>query len=104
MTRKYFTAAALLAGLMLLSSAAIAEDASKSDAAKTPAPRLSAHSTTDRELESGGRRIAYQASAGTIIVGATSEQDSALGPDGHPWMFYVAYIKKDEKPENRPIS
>lgn len=127
MTRKYVAAAALLAALALFSSAAIAEDLPKSEAPKAPAtvPHLSADSTTDGVLEVGGRRIAYQAIAGTIIVGATSEQDAALGLDGHPLdaeskeardakdpdkasptarMFYVAYIKKDEKSENRPIT
>lgn len=75
----------------------------------------------------GGVQIAYQAVAGTITVGATDEQDAQLGPDGKPQpdteaslaaaaskdpkdapptarTFYVAYFKKDIKPESRPIT
>ena len=73
-------------------------------------------STTQGEVTAGGQRIAYNAIAGTITVGATDLQDAQLGPDGKPLpgsqlalnapkdekdgdptaqMFYVAYFKKD---------
>ena len=73
----------------------------------------------------GGQNIAYTAIAGTIAVGSSDMQDAQLGPDGKPQagsqlalsapkepadtpavahMFYVAYFKKDAKPEERPIT
>ena len=124
---KQFAAAAILAGSVVFAAAAFAEDIPKSDAAKAPetAPHLVPDSATDGQIEVSGKLIAYRATAGTIIVGATNEQDAAMGPDGHPLdseskeahdakdpdkaaatarMFYVAYTKKGEKPENRPIT
>jgi carboxypeptidase C (cathepsin A) len=97
----------------------------------TPAkviPPLAADSTTDGSVTVGGQRIAYQAVAGTITVGATEDADSQLGADGNPLpnteasiaaaadkdgkdkapvarMFYVAYFKKDvTKMEDRPVT
>jgi carboxypeptidase C (cathepsin A) len=82
-------------------------------------------STTEGAIDAGGQHIAYTATAGTITVGATDAQDEQLGPDGKPQpgsqlaidapkeekdappvarMFYVAYFKKDAKPEERPIT
>lgn len=82
-------------------------------------------STTEGAIDAGGQHITYTAIAGTITVGATDVQDEQLGPDGKPQpgsqlaieapkeekdappvarMFYVAYLKKDAKPEERPIT
>ncbi len=74
-------------------------------------------------MDVGGQHILYNAIAGIITVGATDEQDAQLGADGKPLpdtdaalvkepkdapatarMFYVAYIKKGEKSEDRPIT
>jgi carboxypeptidase C (cathepsin A) len=84
-----------------------------------------ADSTTQGTIDAGGQHIAYTAVAGTITVGATDAQDEQLGQDGKPQpgsqlainapkdekdappvarMFYVAYFKKDAKPEERPIT
>ncbi len=93
---------------------------------KTAEPAAPADSTTQGTLNvGGGQHIAYTAIAGTITVGSTDVQDAQLGPDGKPQpgsqlalsapkepadappvarMFYVAYFKKDAKPEERPIT
>ena len=81
--------------------------------------------TTRGTIDAGGQHIAYSAIAGTITVGATDAEDAQLGPDGKPQpatqlaltapkepkdappvarMFYVAYFKKDAKPEERPVT
>lgn len=104
---------------------AIAEDDTPSTTKSAPPPQelLPADSTTEGTVTVGGQRISYQAVAGIITVGATDEQDAQLGPDGKPLpnsdaalikepkdapatarMFYVAYFKKDAKPEDRPIT
>src|ERR1700719_635247 len=83
---KHFAAAAILAGSVVLAAAAFAEDIPKSEAPKAAAetPHLIPDSTTEGQVEVSGKLIAYRATAGTIVVGATNEQDAALGPDGHP--------------------
>ncbi len=76
-------------------------------------------------MDVGGQHIAYSAIAGTLTVGATDIQDVQLDADGKPQpgsqlaieqpkeakdappvarMFYVAYLKKDAKAEERPIT
>jgi carboxypeptidase C (cathepsin A) len=98
------------------------------DTAKAATPTIAADSTTDGSVTVGGQKIAYQAVAGTITVGATEDADAQLGPDGNPQpgtdaalaaasdkdskdkppvarMFYVAYFKKDvTKTEDRPVT
>jgi carboxypeptidase C (cathepsin A) len=80
-----------------------------------PEPIAPKDSTTQGSLNAGGHTINYQAIAGTIVVGATKDADSALGmtapppketPDSPPTarMFYVAYFKKDVTPESRPVT
>lgn len=95
----------------------------KTTSPAAPTAPLPADSTTEGSVTVGGQRIAYQAIAGTITVGATDAEDAQLGPDGKPLpdtdaalvkdpkdapptarMFYVAYFKKDAKPEDRPIT
>ncbi len=93
---------------------------------KAGEPAAPADSTTQGTLNlGGGQNIAYTAIAGTIAVGSSDMQDAQLGPDGKPQagsqlalsapkepadtpavahMFYVAYFKKDAKPEERPIT
>jgi len=120
--------ASLLAALLaaaLTTSAFAADDAAP---AKAATPTVAPDSTTEGSVTVGGQKIAYQAVAGTITVGATDEQDAQLGPDGNPLpdtdaalaaaadkdskdrppvarMFYVAYFKKDvANVEDRPIT
>jgi carboxypeptidase C (cathepsin A) len=92
---------------------------------KTPEKTPPAESTTQGAIDVNGQHIAYTAIAGTLTVGATDTQDAELGLDGKPEpgselalsepkdpkdeppvarMFYVAYFKKDSKPEDRPIT
>ncbi len=92
-------------------------------ATPSPTPPPPAEVTTQGSVDAGGQHILYDAIAGTITVGATDEQDAQLGADGKPLpdteaalvkepkdapptarMFYVAYFKKGEKSEHRPIT
>ncbi|AXC10657.1 Carboxypeptidase-related protein [Acidisarcina polymorpha] len=100
-----------------------ADDPPAKPAAATPSTNPPADVTTQGSIEVGGQRISYDAVAGTLTVGATDEQDAQLGADGKPLpdsdaalvkepkdapatarMFYVAYFKKGEKPEDRPVT
>ena len=104
--------------------------ADKSAADKTAADKSAEKApptevTTQGMVEVGGQKIAYTAIAGTITVGATDTQDAQLGLDGKPLpgsqlaldepkepkdaaptarIFYVAYLKKDAKAEDRPVT
>jgi carboxypeptidase C (cathepsin A) len=80
-----------------------------------PEPIVPKDSTSQGSVNVGGHTINYQAIAGTIVVAATKDADSALGmtapapketPDAAPTarMFYVAYFKKDVPPESRPLT
>jgi carboxypeptidase C (cathepsin A) len=120
------------AALLILPAAAGAEDetpaakpAATADAAKTPEKAPPAEVTTQGAIDVGGQHIAYTAIAGTLTVGATDAQDAQLGLDGKPQpgsqlalsepkdpkdaspvarMSYVAYLKKEAKAEDRPIT
>ncbi len=117
-----FRALALTALLAASTSLAMAVDDTPV-APKPPAPAAIADVTTQGSVDVGGQHILYDATAGTITVGATDEQDAQIGPDGKPMpdtdaalvkepkdapatakMFYVAYIKKGERSESRPIT
>ena len=117
----------LIAALLAATLSASAFAADDTPPAK-PAPAPAADSTTDGSVTVGGQKIAYQAVAGTITVGATDSDDAQLGLDGNPLpntdaalaaaadkdskdkppvarMFYVAYFKKDvTKMEDRPVT
>ena len=123
-------AAVFAASLLALPASADDKEDAKSTkpaaaAADKPAPAPPADVTTQGAVDAGGQHIAYSAIAGTITVGATDAQDAQLGLDGKPEagsqlaldepkepkdsapvarMFYVAYFKKDSKPEDRPIT
>jgi Carboxypeptidase C (cathepsin A) len=124
-----FAAAAVAAALCLAPAGMYAADDAPAKAATTDKsadkPAIPVDSTTQGEIAIGGQRIAYNAIAGTITVGATDTQDAQLGMDGKPQagsqlaanapkeakdeeptarMFYVAYFKKDAKAEDRPIT
>jgi len=118
--------AALLASVISVSALAADDTAANAKPTPTPAPAPAPDSITEGSVVTGGTTIAYKAVAGTITVGSTDELDAQLGPDGKPLpdteaalaaaaskdpkdqpaiarMFYVAYFKKDAKPEDRPI-
>ncbi len=123
--------AALLAAAVLLTPALLraADDkpaAPPAASADKPAEKAPpSEVTTQGAIDVGGQHIAYNAIAGTLTVGATDAQDAQLGLDGKPQagsqlainepkeakdtppvarMFYVAYFKKDAKPEDRPVT
>jgi carboxypeptidase C (cathepsin A) len=94
-------------------------------AEKPPEKLVTPDATTQGTVDVGGQHIAYSAIAGTLTVGATDIQDVQLDADGKPQpgsqlaieqpkeakdappvarMFYVAYLKKDAKAEERPIT
>jgi carboxypeptidase C (cathepsin A) len=124
----YRLSTAVFAAVLLLSTAARADDKTEAKPAaqdKTAETAPPADSTTEGAVDAGGQHIAYTAVAGTITVGATDAQDAQLGMDGKPQpgsqlalsapkdpadappvarMFYVAYFKKDAKAEDRPIA
>src|SRR5579864_7323485 len=114
--------AALLAALSLLPAAVVRADDEEKPAAKSD---KTAEKAPPTEVTSPGsvNGISYNAVVGTLTVGATDTQDAQLGADGKPLpgsqlansepkdpkdasptarMSYVAYFKKDAKPEDRP--
>lgn len=72
--------------------------------------------TSDGSVTVRGQKIDYQAVAGTLVVhpkdwddadpanGTDTPKPDAKNPTAEASMFYVAYFKKDAKPENRPIT
>ncbi len=110
-----------LAAITALPLAGHAQNADPSSPANSASPlSQTGHSTGTVTVE--GQKIAYDAVAGTITVGATDAEDAALGPDGKPLpdtqspvknptdapptakIFYVAYFKQGTNPETRPIT
>jgi carboxypeptidase C (cathepsin A) len=131
MRRSTRLAAVLFASVALVAAPAFvfAEDekpkAADKTSDKTSEKPLPAEVSTQGSIDVAGQHIAYTAIAGTITVGATDVQDAQLGPDGKPQagsqlalnapkepkdaaplahIFYVAYMKKDAKAEERPIT
>ncbi|HEY6488253.1 MAG: peptidase S10 [Terracidiphilus sp.] len=121
--------AALAVSLCTLSALAHSEDdapTTKPAAAdKAPEKTPLAESTTQGSIDLNGQHIAYNAVAGILTVGSSDTQDAQLDVNGKPeagselalsapkepkdepavaQMFYVAYFKKDAKPEDRPIT
>lgn len=113
-------------GIRALDDPATAKAAAEKTADKTPDKNVPPPDvTTQGEVTANGQHVAYNAIAGTITVGASDPQDAQLGVDGKPQpgsqlalnepkdpkdaeptarMFFVAYFKKDVKPEERPIT
>ncbi|MGA2673394.1 MAG: peptidase S10 [Terracidiphilus sp.] len=123
------SAALFAVSLLALPALTCAQDeASAKPAAiaeKTAEKALPADATTQGAVDVAGQHIAYTAIAGTLTVGATDAQDAQLGADGKPQpgsqlalsepkdpkdatpfarIFYVAYLKKDAKAEERPVT
>ncbi len=89
--------------------------ASKEDSKDAPTPIIPKDSTTQGSVTVAAHSIDYQAVAGTILVASTNDADAALGlstppakedSDASPTarMFYVAYFKKDARPDSRPVT
>ena len=128
MTIKICLRAALLsAGALSWMAPLHAADAPKPDkTAATDKPDLpkGAHfkpesKVSDGSVTIGGRAIAYQAVAGTLVVhpkgwddvpkpekedGAKDDSDDDHGPTAEASMFYVAYMAKGAPAENRPVT
>ena len=127
------TARAALLGASMLFAVPVAHaaDTSKADkpassADKPDAPKDGPFKpeakTTDGSVTIGGRPIAYQAVAGTLVVhpkgwddvpkpekedGAKDDKDDAdedHGPTAEASMFYVAYLAKGAPAEGRPVT
>ena len=122
---RFFTA---LLGFALFLSWAVARADDEKPAAKTEKPEQTpppSEVTTPGAIDMGGQHIAYNAVVGIITVGSNDTQDAQLGPDGKPLpgsqlanaeskepkdasptarMSYVAYFKKDAKPDERPVT
>jgi carboxypeptidase C (cathepsin A) len=121
--------AALIVSLFALPACAAVDDDVPTTKAptseKTPEKVQPTEVSSQGSVDAGGQHIVYTAVAGTLTVGATDTQDAQLGMDGKPEpgsqlaisepkdakdapptarMFYVAYFKKDAKPEDRPIT
>ena len=113
----------VVALVLAFSSAAVAAEKPEkpAEAAKFSAPP--ADSITEGVVEAAGQKIAYQAISGTITVGGSDEYDAQIDAQGKPLegtdvkaptepkdapatsrIFYVAYLRKDQKAEQRPIT
>src|ERR1700734_1762583 len=126
---KYFLAAVVAAAVTFSPAFASAsgDDKPADKSAEKPAEKPALEVTSQGSLEAGGQHILYNATAGTITVGATDAEDAQLGADGKPLpdtdlaaavtaakdatqapplarMFYVAYFKRDAAAEQRPIT
>ncbi|HVJ55991.1 MAG TPA: peptidase S10 [Aliidongia sp.] len=118
--------AALSLGLfMALNAQAAPSDDKKADDKKTEAGKLehfkSDEQTSDGSVTIGGRKLDYQAAAGTLVVHPKGWDDvpdadrddkegdrHGDGKDANPTaeaaMFYVAYFKQTPKQEPRPLT
>jgi carboxypeptidase C (cathepsin A) len=104
-------------------SLAASEKTEKSAETPKSAAPVPQEQTTDGTVDVGGQKIAYQAVAGVITVGATDDYDVQLNAEGKllepndvklpaelnqapatARMFYTAYFKKEQKAEQRPIT
>jgi carboxypeptidase C (cathepsin A) len=125
LTAVLFASAALVVAPAFLSAEDEKPKASDKTSEKPAEKPTPTEVSTQGTIDAGGQHIAYTAVAGTITVGSTDVQDAQLGPDGKPQpgsqlalnepkepkdaaplaqIFYVAYMKKDAKAEDRPIT
>lgn len=116
MNRAYFIAAGMMLAGMIVSAAA--GDAPKTDkavpAADSSKPFFTpTENATSSSVTIDGRRIDYQAVAGTIVVHPEDYDDAPQGdddkkagknPNAEASMFYVAYFKKGAEPGTRPVT
>jgi carboxypeptidase C (cathepsin A) len=114
--------ALLSACVMLAMPASFAEESSAGDKAEASAEKSpfkpEAH-TSDGSVTVGGKRVDYQAIAGTLVVhpkgwddvpklphedGQKEDGDEDHGPTAEASIFYVAYFAKGGPAEGRPIT
>ncbi|HEY1615294.1 MAG TPA: hypothetical protein VGF97_16560 [Rhizomicrobium sp.] len=111
-----YAAFAVLSLSFALSASALAQNDDKPDpTVPNPAFFKVEERVTDGSVSVGGDSVAYQAHAGTLIV-HPKDWDDATQPQGdeknrtsdktpaEAAMFYVAYLKKGENPEQRPVT
>lgn len=99
--RKLPLAIALAALLLGNANAAEHKDKTPSNAAKPEAALLQPQaSTTEGSVSVEGKRIAYKAVAGTLVLHGKDDKENEPTVS----MFYVAYFKKDVDPSKRPIT
>lgn len=73
-----------------------AAEAEEAPAAETPAEPEARTFTSDHEIQIDGKRIAYTATAGTVLM--RDEEGKAIAEMG-----YTAYVKKGADPSTRPV-
>ena len=96
-SQKIFRLACLVSCLALASNAALAEtaEAESSPVGETMEPEAMTF-TSVHEIQVDGKRIAYTATAGTLIM--RDEEGKAIAEFG-----YTSYARKDSEPAMRPI-
>ncbi len=73
-----------------------AAEAEEAPVAETPAEPEAKTFTSDHEIQIDGKRVAYTATAGTVLM--RDEEGKAIAEIG-----YTAYVKKGADPSTRPI-
>jgi carboxypeptidase C (cathepsin A) len=96
-SQKLFLAACFVSCLAMASNAALAETAetAPSPAGETVEPEAVTF-TSEHEIQVDGKRIAYTATAGTLIM--RDEDGKAIAEFG-----YTSYTRKDSDPARRPV-
>ncbi len=122
--KRHSLRATLLGASLLLAPALYAADAPRPDKAPADKPdaphaRFKPESrVTDGTVTVGGRPVAYQAIAGTLVVhpkgwddvpkpdkeDGAKDDDEDRGPTAEASMFYVAYLAKGAPAEGRPVT
>jgi carboxypeptidase C (cathepsin A) len=85
-----------LAVSLLLSSIQLCADDETSPATDQPAEPEARLFTSEHEIQAGGERVRYRATAGTLIM--RDDEDKAIAEFG-----YTAYVKNGSDPASRPI-
>ncbi len=94
------TLAALLLGTAVMAGPTKPEDKAKPAAGPDAALLQPQSSMTDGAVTVEGKRIDYQAVAGTLVLHGSGDKES----DPQVSMFYVAYFKKGAAADKRPVT
>ena len=94
------TLAALLIGTAVVAGPTKSEDKAKPAAGPDAALLQPQSSITDGAVTVEGKRIDYQAVAGTLVLHGSGDKES----DPQVSMFYVAYFKKGAAADKRPVT